>query len=166
MYFNSILTNGHFPANWHENTLSPLLKKGDDLDPNNYRGIAVAVSISKLFLTTLQLRLKRFADEYDIVPSCQIAYKEKNSTSDHILTLKNIIDKYINRATRSNLYVCFVDFKSAFDTVWRKALLYKLIKNGVCGNFINVIENMYNNVFFIASRSMVSCRVRLNPMLV
>ena len=62
--------------------------------------------------------------------------------------MKNIIDKYLNRVTRSNLYVCFVDLKSAFDTVWRKALLYKLMKYGVGGNFINVIDSMYSNVLY------------------
>ena len=41
-----------------------------------------------------------------------------------------------------------MDFKSAFDTVWRKALLYKLIKNGVCGTFISVIDSMYSNVLY------------------
>ena len=77
--FNVILTNGHYPLNWRENTLSPLFKKGDELDPKNYRGIAVAVSMSKLFLTILQLRLKRFSDDYNIVPDCQIAYTEKKA---------------------------------------------------------------------------------------
>lgn len=62
--------------------------------------------------------------------------------------MKNIIDKYINKAAKSKLYVCFVDFKSAFDTVWRKALLYKLMKNGICGNFINIIDSMYSNVLY------------------
>ena len=146
--FNAILTHGHFPSNWSVNTLSPLLKKGEDTDPTNYRGIAVAVSISKLFLTVLQLRLKTFSLRNNIIPSCQIAYKEKHSTFDHILTMKNIIHKYINKATKCRLYVCFVDFKSAFDTVWRKALIYKLIRNGVGGNFINVIESMHDKALY------------------
>ena len=146
--FNAILSNGHFPKNWQENSLTPLLKKGDTLNPKNYRGIAVAESISKLFLTVLQRRLKNFVYKNNLVPNCQIAYKENSSTCDHILTLKNIIDKYINKVCRANLYICFVDFRSAFDTVWRKAMLYKLIKLGVGGNFINVIDSMYKNVFY------------------
>ena len=44
------------------------------------------------------------------------------------------------------MYACFVDFKSAFDTVWRRALLYKILKLGVAGNFLNIIENMYSSV--------------------
>ena len=146
--FNSILTYGYYPTVWRTNTLTPLFKKGDQYDPKNYRGIAVASSISKLFLSIMQKRLSKFSQSHNLIPSCQIAYKQKSSTADHILTLKNIIDKYVNMASRSYLFVCFVDFRAAFDTVWRKALLYKLLKMGVAGNFLNVIDSMYSNVFY------------------
>ena len=152
--FDTVLTKGHFPSNWRENTLTPLYKnKGDHSDPKCYRGIAVAASISKLFLTILQQRLQKYVYNNTLIPDCQIAYKKGSATSDHILTLKNIIDKYIHRASKCRLFVCFVDFRAAFDTVWRKALLYKLTKIGVCGNFFNVIESMYSTVFY---------RVKLN----
>ena len=126
-FFNHILQKGHFPECWQTNTLTPIHKKGDHLNPKNYRGIAVANSIAKLFLSVLHKRLKKFINVHNLVPKCQIAFKDKCSTSDHILCLKNIIDKYISRVYRTNLYVCFVDFRSAFDTVWRQALLYKLV---------------------------------------
>ena len=40
------------------------------------------------------------------------------------------------------MYSCFVDFKNAFDTVCRSALLYKLVQLKIRGPFF---ENMYNN---------------------
>ena len=86
--FNSILTHGHFPSSWHTNTLSPLFKKGDQFDPKNYRGIAVSSSLSKIFLSIMQKRLSNFSKSHNLIPSCQIAYKQNSSTSDHILTLK------------------------------------------------------------------------------
>ena len=43
------------------------------------------------------------------------------------------------------MYSCFVDFKKAFDTVCRSALLYKLVQLKIRGPFFEVIENMYNN---------------------
>lgn len=98
--FNQILLNGNFPEQWKINTLTPLHKKGDSQDPKNYRGIAVASSLSKLFLTVLHLRLKKFTKNNSLIPNCQIAYKENCRTSDHILCLKNLIDRYISKATR------------------------------------------------------------------
>jgi hypothetical protein len=47
-----------------------------------------------------------------------------------MFVLKTLIDKYVERNSKP-LYACFVDFKSAFDTVWHQGLLYKLKAAGV-----------------------------------
>lgn len=78
----------------------------------------------------------------------QIGYKKKSRTSDHILTLKALIDKFINKAPRQYLFACFVDFKSAFNTVSRKALVYKMVPVGIGGCFINTVVDMYSQVFY------------------
>ena len=39
--------------------------------------------------------------------------------------------------------MCFVDFKKAYDSVWRKALMLKILETGIRGNMFKVIENMY-----------------------
>ena len=41
------------------------------------------------------------------------------------------------------IFACFVDFNKAFDTVWRKGLLYKLAGHGVGEKFFHVIKSMY-----------------------
>ena len=46
---------------------------------------------------------------------------------------------------KKKLYVCFVDFKKAFDSVVRKALLHKLLKKGIGGKFFDLVTNMYSN---------------------
>lgn len=54
--------------------------------------------------------------------------KATTRTSYHLLTLKYTIDKYINKWPKhSYLLTCFVDFKSAVDTIARKALFYQLL---------------------------------------
>ena len=46
---------------------------------------------------------------------------------------------------KRTLVTCFIDFKKAFDSVWRDALLLKLLDYGICGNFFRTIEDMYCN---------------------
>ena len=58
-----------------------------------------------------------------------------------------------------SLYVCFVDFKRAFDSVVRKALLHKLLKKGIGGKFFNLITNMYSNTMYSFTFVLVSSRV-------
>jgi hypothetical protein len=146
--FNKCLTTGTFPTAWGTNTLTPLHKKGSVNLCENYRGIAVSSCFAKLFLTVLHNRLSNFVDNNNLIPPNQIGYKKGSRTSDHILTLKNIIDNYISKIPRQYLYACFVDFKSAFDTVWRNGLFYKLLQMGIGGNFLRVLQHMYRNVFY------------------
>ena len=108
--FNSILTNGLFPKQWTFQTLSPLHKKGTINNPDNHRGIAIGNGLAKIFLQVLQKRLTSFSEKNKLIPTNQIGYKKGSRTTDHILTLKNIIDKYILQIPRRYLYVCFIDF--------------------------------------------------------
>ncbi len=41
------------------------------------------------------------------------------------------------------LYACFVDFKKAFDSVWRLGMIYKLLKTGMNKNYVKLIQHMY-----------------------
>ena len=43
------------------------------------------------------------------------------------------------------LYVFFVDFKKAYDCVWRQALLYKLLMMNINGLFFNILKSVYAN---------------------
>jgi hypothetical protein len=47
------------------------------------------------------------------------------------------------KRTKAGVFVCFVDFKKAFDTIWRKGLYFKLLKMGLSTKFKNVIKDMY-----------------------
>jgi hypothetical protein len=146
--FNQILSHSIFPDLWRTNRLTPIHKKGPLDRPENYRGIAVSSHVSKLFCSVLHARLSKFFAANNTIPINQIGYKSKSRTVDHIFTLKTIIDKYVKMASKQNLYCCFVDFKSAFDTVWRDALIYKAINANIGGNFLKTLQNMYNEVFY------------------
>ena len=57
---------------------------------------------------------------------------------------------YASRKKKSGnfLYAAFIDFRKAFDSVWRKGLLFKLQNIGVTGNFYNIIKTMYEDVTY------------------
>jgi hypothetical protein len=55
--------------------------------------------------------------------------------------------KYLNKC-KKNLYVCFVDFKKAFDSVVRKALMYTLLCKGIGGKFYDLLKHMYSNTLY------------------
>ena len=101
--------------------------------------------MGKTFSTVLLNRLLEFRKTFCPDPPNQLGFCKEAQTNDHILTLKTVIDKYYKHAKGKNkrLFVCFVDFKKAFDNVSRELLMYKLTKLGIQGNFFNTIDDMY-----------------------
>ena len=58
--------------------------------------------------------------------------------------LQTLIDKYVKKL-KSPLYVCFVDFRKAYDSVWRQALMFKLLSQNISGMFFRIVKEMYIN---------------------
>lgn len=50
--------------------------------------------------------------------------------------------KYDNKP----LYIAFIDFKQAFDTIRHQDLFLKLLKSGISNKFYSIIKSMYNNI--------------------
>ncbi len=141
--FNNILQHEHFPNQWSKGFIIPIFKSGDIDDPNNYRGITISNCLGKLFTKLLNTRLTNYLIDNRIISSCQIGFLPKQRTADHILLLKTIIDSF--KKAKKKLFICFVDFKKAFDTVHRTGLIYKLLKLQISTKIINIIASMYEN---------------------
>ena len=103
--------------------------------------ITINSCFSKLFALLLNNRLKNFINKEDALKFNQIGFSKGFRTADHVLTLKTLIDKYLDR--NQNLYICFVDFSKAYDSIWRKYLFHKLSTYGIHKNFISLLEDMY-----------------------
>ena len=59
------------------------------------------------------------------------------------------MDLYLEQ---KKLYCVFIDYRKAFDSVWRNGLWVKCLRAGINGKIIKVIRNMYNNI-----KSCVTC---------
>ena len=147
--FNLVLKSGLYPSIWRENLIKPIFKGGNAFDPSCYRGIAISSCLSKLFTRVLFNRLDKYLDSNDIISPEQAGFRKNMRTSDHILTLKSLIDKYFKK--NKYIFACFVDLKKAFDTVNRQALLYKLSQYNISGHFFDILKSMYSDVSFSVS---------------
>ena len=75
LLFNECLRLGCYP--WNISFVTPLHKKGSVYDPNNYRAIAVASNIGKLFSSILLERLLNFRSKFcpdDLTPRINSAF--------------------------------------------------------------------------------------------
>ena len=143
LLFNLILISGKIPSSWAIGCIRPLYKgKGSFDDPDNYRGITVLSCFGKLFTSVINLRIKAFLENNNLIGNEQAGFRSNNSTTDHIFVLHCLVDLYLQR--KKKLYCLFVDYKKAFDLVQRSLLWDKLLQIGVNGKVLSIIRDMYS----------------------
>ena len=72
----------------------------------------------------------------------QFGVRPGRGTVDAIFIVRQVIEKA--QEHRVPLHFNFVDFKAAFDTVWRKALWKMMIAIGIDPKIVRIIESLYN----------------------
>ena len=142
--FNKCFRVGYFPETWSDGYIIPLHKKGSINNHENYRGITLLSTLGKLFTRILNNRLKDWAEDYHVYIESQAGFRSNMGTVDNIFVLHGLITHILNKG--SKLYCGFVDFTKAFDYVVRENLWMKLIKLGLRGRMLNIIQSMYKSV--------------------
>jgi len=94
-------------------TFIPLPKKGDLKQCANYRTIALVSHASKILLRSILERI-RVKTETEIADE-QAGFRQGRGTRDQITNLRILMHKA--REHQQPLYMCFVDFKKAFDSI-------------------------------------------------
>ncbi len=133
------------PTEWLIGVIVPLYKsKGDIQDINSYKGITLLSCMGKLFTSILNERLSKCSDAVNIICETQAGFRHGYCTLNHIFLLKCVID--LLSWKKKKLFCLSVDYRKAFDMVWRGGSWHKLVKENVNGKIFNVISNMYRNV--------------------
>lgn len=140
--FNYIFDSGEYPDSWSVGLINPLHKQSNKSDPKNYRKITLLSALGKVFESILNNRLCYCKTVLNVEDPLQNGFKPDAQTTDNLFILNAILEKY--RALKRPVYVCFVDFKSAFDYVNRHALLYKLLQRGMGGKLFNILRDLFN----------------------
>ncbi|CAH2216315.1 jg21798, partial [Pararge aegeria aegeria] len=139
--FNLILQKSETPTQWSESNIILLYKKGDPKDIGNYRPISLLPTLYKLFSTIINARISPTIGARQ--PVEQAGFRKAFSTIDHIHTLELIIEKY--QEHQRPLYLAFIDYQKAFDTVTHASIWESLKKQEVSEVYIEVIRCIYKN---------------------
>ena len=120
--------------------------------------------MGKIFNVVLKNRLTEWAERTEILPESQFGFLENRRTTDCIFILNALIEQA--KISKTNLFICFVDFRKAFDSVDHSSLWNRLISLGISQQILQILQSMYTKA---ASRIKVSgnqCTVAfLSPLL-
>jgi len=131
------------PLEWKEGHIVKIPKQGKLDECTNYRGISLLVIAGKVLNRIILERLKEGLDSK--LREEQAGFRQHRSCSDQIITLRIISEQSVE--WNSSLYVNFVDFEKAFDSVNRETLWKILMHHGIQEKLISIIvcQCMYRN---------------------
>jgi len=137
---NLVWTSGELPADWKKGLLVKLPKSGDLSQCKRWRGITL-LSIPSKVLT--RIMLDRMKDALDSkLRDEQAGFRRERSCTDQIATLRIIVEQTLE--WQSTLYVSFIDFEVAFDSIDRRSMWNILQHYGVPERLIQIIQELYN----------------------
>jgi len=127
------------PDEWKHSVIVPIYKKKDKLVCDNYRGISLLSHAEKLMATIILHRIRAHTEE--VLSEAQAGFRPGRSTIDQLLSLRLIAEKY--QEFDKDLFICYVDFQKAFDSVWRKGLWQTMRHLGYDRKVVRLLESLY-----------------------
>ena len=112
---------GATPDKWKESEILLLYKKGDPLLLSNYRPIALANAVYKVWTGLLTMAMSRYAEHFHILSEGQEGFRKDRNTMRSLQSLLNVYGDA--RLSRQNVYAAYrrsavnIDYSNAFNTI-------------------------------------------------
>ena len=138
--FNISWRTGVFPTAWKEATIIPIVKK--DKDPTktaSYRPISLLSCLGKTLERMINKRLQWHLEDNNLITKEQTAFRKHRSTEDRLTYLAQSVENAFQEKKKT--VATFVDLSKAFDKMWKKGLLLKLLRAGVTGHMFKWIKS-------------------------
>ena len=142
LLFNAFIQHSFVPIDFLNGTISPVVKNssGDLHSTDNYRGVTLSSVLALMFENGLRLKFGSFLSSHDL----QFGFKPKHSVNHAVFTLKSCVNYFTERG--SSVYVAFLDYSKAFDTISHSGLFLKLMDRKVPLCFLLIIMFWYLNM--------------------
>ena len=140
MLIGQIWDEEKIPTEWNRAIITPIHKKGSKLQCANYRGISLLNVTYKLLTKLISKRLEKYTES--ILGDYQCGFRQNRSTTDHIFTLRCILEKC--HEYNIPIHQLYVDYKMAYDSIKRKFLYETLQEFGIPNKIIRLVHMTLN----------------------
>ena len=138
---NMSIDNNCYPEDLKLAEVSPVFKKKDDLNKENYRPISVLSHVSKVFERVMYQQIEDFMK--DKLSNLLIGFR-KNHNTQHCLT--NLLERWKKTLDKGGyIFAIFMDLSKAFDTLNHKLLIAKLGAYGFDTKALYYIKSYLDN---------------------
>ncbi len=143
MIFKKSLETGVLPCSWKKANVSPVFKKGNKHEKENYRPISLTSVVCRLLETIIKNTIVSYLDENSLFSSEQFGFRRKRSC---VLQLIEFLEDVTSMLDEGNCVdAVYFDFAKAFDSVPHQRLLRKIRSFGIDGQIFDWISSFLSN---------------------
>ena len=136
---NKIYNTGHIPTQMQLSTFITIPKKPGAVECNKFRTISIISQLGKIILRIVLSRIRnKIRPE---ISEEQYGFVKGKGTANAIFTLRMITERAIEM--QRDVFLCFIDYEKAFDTVRHEEMLKMLADIQVDDHDIRLIRNVY-----------------------
>ena len=143
LFFRHCYKQREIPTHWKHSKTILLHKKDDPTQLSNYRPIALANTIYKLYTSTLTTLLTSYGEQHRLLHFSQEGFRPQRNTSRQIQMLIASLEDA--RLTNKDIYITYIDFKNAFGSIDHARLLATMEDLGYPTDAVEIVGNIYNN---------------------
>ena len=126
--FNRSIDECYFPSQWKDGNVTPIYKKDEKSLPSNYRPITLLSLVGKTMERCVQKRLYNYTIAHRLITPLQSGFIQGDSTTYQLLHTYHTFCEAFDSGKETRVVFC--DVSKAFDRVWHRGLLHKLIAIG------------------------------------
>ncbi len=135
---NLVKTSRDIPDQWNLMKIVAIYKqKGCKKMLRYYRGIFLAIVISKLFESLIKSRIEPALNNINLL---QAGSRTNRRGADNVFLLRGCVDHYV--ANKRPLYITAYDYEQAFDSLWMENCILALKNLGVSKEMLQLIYNL------------------------
>ena len=123
--------------------MTPIHKENDKQLIPNYRPISLLPICSKILEKIIFNNIYRYLVVNDLISKHQSGYRPGESTTNQLLSIVHTIHLALDE--QKEVRSIFLDMSKAFDKVWHDGLLFKLQRNGIEGQLLQLFKSYLSN---------------------
>ena len=139
LILNEIYDSGEFPEDLSKSIFITLPKKPGAIECELYRTISLMSHTTKILLHVLMNRARNKLKPE--ISDVQYSFVEDKSTRNAIFIICMLSERAVEM--QKNLYLCFIDYRKAFDKVKHEQLINMLELLDIYGKDLRVVRSIY-----------------------
>jgi hypothetical protein len=157
-FLGNIYRQNWIPDEWRNAVITPIFKKGDRREPQNYREISILNTYYNIYSKILNMKLQKYSEAF--IAETQNGFRKGPSCTDPTFCPTLLIEK--RREFDLETHLLFIDYEKAFDNIQRQILFNILKSRHIPYILLRAIVDVYTHNTMIKFYNKISKLVEIN----